>query len=158
MPRHHNPLIAMLLSVVAAFLLSILPLPEALNVWRPEWLLLVLVFWGMHAPQWLGIWLALILGIMLDVLLATPLGFYGLTAVVVMQLLQATQRWNGIFSVRQTALVVLGLVAVSRLIHYVILLIQGLAPEPLLFFLPVLSSAMMWPTTLLVLKRWSQRL
>ncbi|MEO6697921.1 MAG: rod shape-determining protein MreD [Paraperlucidibaca sp.] len=157
MPRHRNPLPGMLLSVIAALLLCVMPLPEELNPWRPEWLTLMLIFWGMHAPQWVGIWTALVLGVLLDVLLATPLGFYGLSAVIVMQLTQATQRWSGIFSVRQTTMLLLGLIAVSRGIHYVLLVLQNLTPDPALFFLPVLSSAMMWPTILLLLKRWSQR-
>jgi len=157
MPRHHNPFLGLLLSVIAALLLSILPLSSELNPWRPEWLTLILIFWGMHAPQWLGIWMALIFGVMLDVLLATPLGFYGLSSVVVIQLARATQRWPGIFSVRQTTLLVLGLILVSRVIHFILLTLQNLMPDPMIFFLPVLSSAMMWPTILLLLKRWSQR-
>ena len=157
MPRHHNPLFGVLLSVIAALLLSIMPLSSELNSWRPEWLTLILIFWGMHAPQWIGIWMALILGIILDVLLATPLGFYGLSSVVVMQLARATHRWSGIFSVRQTTLLVLGLILVSRVIHFVLLALQNLTPDPMVFFLPVLASAMMWPTILLLLKRWSQR-
>lgn len=157
MPRHRNPLLGMLLSVFVALLLSIMPLPEALVPWRPEWLMLLIIFWGMHAPQWFGIWFALTLGLVLDVLLATPLGFYGLSAVVVMQLTRATERWKGVFSVRQTTLYLVLLVAVARGIHYVVLAMQNLTPDASIFFLPVLSSAMMWPTLLLLLKRWSQR-
>jgi rod shape-determining protein MreD len=157
MPRHRNPLLGMVLSVIAALLLCVMPLPGGLNPWRPEWLTLILIFWGMHAPQWVGIWTALILGVLLDVLLATPLGFYGLSAVIVMQLTHATQRWSGIFSVRQTTMLLLCLIAVSRITNYLVLVLQNLAPDPTVFFLPVLSSAMMWPTILLLLKRWSQR-
>lgn len=157
MPRHRNPLLGMLLSVMAALTLSVMPLPEALNPWRPEWLTLIIIFWGMHAPRWFGIWFALILGLLLDVLLAAPLGFYGLSAVIVMQLTRSTERWQGVFSVRQTTLLLLALVAVTRGIHYVLLVMQNLTPDPILYFLPILSSAMMWPTILLLLKRWSQR-
>lgn len=158
MPKHRNPLLGMLLSSVVALMLSVMPLPDELNSWRPEWLMLVLVFWAMHAPNWFGLWLALVMGVLLDVLLATPLGFYGLVMVVVVQLTRATGQWSGIFSVRHTTLLLLALVALSRSIHYVVLSLQGQSPSDSSdFFLPVLSSALMWPTVLLLLKRWSQR-
>ena len=83
MPRRRSPALALLLSLIAGLLLSVLPLPEQLAAWRPEWVTLLLIFWVMHAPNWVGVWIALFVGILLDILLATPVGLHASSLVIV---------------------------------------------------------------------------
>ena len=111
MPRRRSPALALLLSLIAGLLLSVLPLPEQLAAWRPEWVTLLLIFWVMHAPNWVGVWIALFVGILLDILLATPVGLHASSLVIVVWLGRMTQRWTGVFSIRQTTVLVLLLVA-----------------------------------------------
>jgi len=157
MAKARSPFFALILSVMAALLMSILPLPEFLQAWRPEWLTLVLLFWVMHAPDWVGLWFGMILGLLLDVLLASPLGMHASALVVVIYVARMTQRWSGVFSVRQTTALVLLLILLGRLMTYAILSFRGEQPANLSFFLPALASALIWPTVLLSLRRWTQR-
>lgn len=147
----------MVLSLLLGMLLSVLPLPDVLQAWRPEWLTLVLLFWVMHAPLWVGIWTAVFLGYLLDILLATPLGLYASSLAVLVYFARITQRWSGVFSIRQTSALVFVLVLASRGIRYVEFTLLGEDPGSVHFFLPAIASALIWPTILLSLRRWTQR-
>lgn len=157
MSRYRSPLLPLPLSLILGLLLSVLPLPELLQPWRPEWLTLVLLFWVMHAPLLVGIWTAVFLGFLLDILLATPLGLYASSLAVLVYLARMTQRWSGVFSIRQTSALVFLLVLVSRGIRFIVLNILGQDPGSVDFFLPAIASALIWPTILLSLRRWTQR-
>ena len=157
MGNPRSPLLASIWSMLGALLMSILPLPDALQVWRPEWVMLVLIFWVMHAPSWVGLWFAFFMGILLDAFLVSPFGMHAFALVVVVYIARMTQRWSGVFSVRQTTALVLLLILSGRLASYVVLSLRGEGPDDLSYFLPALASALIWPTVLLSLRRWTQR-
>ncbi len=157
MSRRRSPFLPLVVSLLLSLLLSILPLPKELASWRPEWVTLVLVFWVMHAPLWVGVWTAAFMGLLLDILLAAPLGLFASSLVVVVYLGRVTQRWAGIFSIRQTTALVLLLVLAGRLVRYAELTLFGVPPVELSYLLPVAASALVWPTVLLSLRRWTQR-
>src|SRR5690554_6341059 len=80
------------LSVVASLVLSISLFPAGWFEFRPEWLGLVVFYWTFRTPAQFGIVLAWCLGLLLDVLEATPLGVnalaMGLIAFVVLTIHQ----------------------------------------------------------------------
>lgn len=157
MAKPRSPFLALIWSLTAALLMSILPLPDVLQPWRPEWVTLVLLFWVMHAPNWVGLWFGLFMGLALDILLASPLGMHASALIVVIYVARMTQRWSGVFSVRQTTALVFLLILLGRLMTYAELVLRGEQPADLVFFLPALASALIWPTVLLSLRRWTQR-
>lgn len=157
MARRPSPYSALAFSLVVGLLLSVLPLPPLLQDWRPEWLKLVVIFWVMNAPMVAGIWLAVFSGLLLDVLLAVPLGLNASSLVFIVYVARMTKRWSGVFSIRQTSLLVCLLLLGGRLLNHVELALAGDAPEGLSFYLPALSSALIWPTVMLSLRRWTQR-
>ena len=157
MAKARSPFFALIWSIAGALLMSILPLPDILQPWRPEWLTLVLLFWVMHAPNWVGLWFGMMMGLLLDILLASPLGMHASALVVVIYVARMTQRWSGVFSVRQTTALVFLLILLGRLMTYAQLAFRGEQPADLTFFLPAFASALIWPTVLLSLRRWTQR-
>ena len=66
-----NPLF-IALSLVAAFLLNLLPWGQWVGV--PDFVALVLVFWSIHEPRKIGISIAFMMGLLMDVNEATLLG------------------------------------------------------------------------------------
>ncbi len=155
--RRQNPLLAMVLSIFAALILTMLPLPQELSYWRPEWLLMVLVFWVLNEPQWFGIWMGFLLGLLLDVLLATPFGLHAMMLATVAYLTRLSYRWVRVFSIWQTGGLVFALVLAAFVIKLLLLNIVGRPPGSLLFWLPALSSFLVWPTVMLVLRPWNRR-
>jgi rod shape-determining protein MreD len=59
-------------SLIAAFLLNLLPWGRWIGV--PDFVALVLVFWGIHQPRKVGIGVAFFMGLLMDVHDATLLG------------------------------------------------------------------------------------
>ena len=55
-------------------MLAVIPLPQWLLWGRPEWIALVLIYWTIALPYRVGIFTALLLGIVVDVLEGAILG------------------------------------------------------------------------------------
>ncbi|MFP6780976.1 MAG: rod shape-determining protein MreD, partial [Gammaproteobacteria bacterium] len=70
-------------SFVAAFMLTALPLPERVVAWRPAWVALVLSYWCLALPQRIGVVIAWVIGLLLDVMHGSLLGqhAFGLSVV-----------------------------------------------------------------------------
>lgn len=146
-----------LLTLLVALLLAVVHLPESWPQWlgwlRPAWVAMVLFYWVMELPHRLGLVSAWVLGLLLDVLYADPLGLNGV--------LLASITWVGwrlyerlrMYSVLQQGGVVFLLVLVSEGAR---LVVQDLAFERgfswgMLF--PALVSFALWPFLYLLLTR-----
>lgn len=157
MHRHRNPAVALVVSVLLALLFSIMPLAEPMLLWRPDWLLLVVIYWALHAPRWLGVWSGLWLGLLLDVVMGTTLALHASGMVVAVYLAGMTQGWSGVHSLRATTLLVLGLVAAARLVQFALQLVVDPGVSFWLLWPGALASALVWPALMLMLRPWSQR-
>ena len=62
------------LSIIIALMLTILPLPLWAAWFRPEWLVLVAIYWSIALPHRFNIGVAWLLGLLLDALSGTILG------------------------------------------------------------------------------------
>lgn len=155
--RRGNPWVALPLSFFLAFVLAVLPLPQGLSYWRPEFVTMVLLFWVLNAPNVVGVWFAFLVGLLLDVLFATPFGVNALVLSLLAWMSRLSWRWITVFSVWQTSGLVLGLVFVGLVVKRVLLGIVAVAPDSLLYWLPALSSALVWPTVMVSLRRFSPR-
>ena len=83
-------------SLVAALALNMLPLGRV--VWTPDWVMVLLVFWGMHQPQRVGLGVAFLMGLCLDVYQSALLGQHALVYCLLMFCAQYTHRrllWFG---------------------------------------------------------------
>ena len=66
------------LSLVAALLLNLLPLPPIALALRPDFVALVLLYWCINQPQRIGMSVAFILGLLMDIGNASTLGQHAL--------------------------------------------------------------------------------
>ena len=71
------------LCLVVALVLMILPLPEWVQIYRPNFVTLVLIYWSMALPKRVGLWFAFFTGIILDTSQGTLLGQHTLALVVI---------------------------------------------------------------------------
>lgn len=72
-----------LITILLALVLSIMPLPLAIKAFRPDWLVLVILYWTIALPHRVNIGTAWVVGFMLDILLGTVLGVHALALSVV---------------------------------------------------------------------------
>lgn len=140
-------------SLVAAFLSNML-----LNigfwgraVWAPDLLALVLVFWGVHQPQRVGIATAFMFGLLMDVQQGSVLGQQALAYSVLNFLAITIHRRLLWFTVPSQTFQVLPLFLIAHLVELLIrMLIGGSFPGFLMFLAPVIE-ALLWPVVSVLL-------
>jgi rod shape-determining protein MreD len=118
---------------------------------------MVLIFWVLNAPNLVGVWTGFVLGLLLDVLQSTPFGLHSMMLATVGWLAQLSWRRVAVFSLAQTSLLVMVLVLISLIIKRILLGVVATAPNSWLFWLPALTSAMIWPTVMVSLRRFAPR-
>lgn len=156
MARRPSTVVALPLSIFLAVLLAALPLPQELSYGRPEFVSMVLVFWVLNEPGKVGVWTAFVLGLLMDVLMATTFGVYPLMLAVIAYLARLSYRWVTVFSVWQTGGLVFALVLAGLLVKSILLGILGTGPDSWLYWVPALTSALVWPTVMLSLRRFTR--
>ncbi|MEH6635749.1 MAG: rod shape-determining protein MreD [Halioglobus sp.] len=137
-----------LLTFIAAYVLAVLPLPQWLLWGRPEWVALTLIYWTIALPHRVGIVTSLALGVGLDVLEGAVLGQNAFALVVVALLSLTLYQRLRVYSVLQQAGVVFVLIGINQLICQWVQNLEGAGANSLLFLLPALSSALLWPVVL----------
>lgn len=152
MPTHHHGGWVIFTSFVAALLLTMLPLPEWAQTFRPEWITLVLIYWCMALPNRVSIGWAWVAGLMLDVTLGNLLGLHALTMSIVAFLTIKLYQRIRVYPLGQQALAILILVAMSQLLILWILGIIGTTPDSWTYWLPSISSAIIWPWVFVVMR------
>ena len=129
-------------SLIAALLLNMLPLGRV--AWMPDFMALVLVFWNVHQPLRVGIGLAFMFGLGIDVHQSSLLGQHALSYTALSFFATMIHRRLLWFSVPTQALQVLPLFAVAHGVELIIRLISGgTFPGWSLLMAPLLE-ALLW--------------
>ena len=130
-------------SLLAAFILDLLPFGRLLAV--PDFVALVLVFWKIHQPRRVGMGVAFLMGILIDVHSAARLGENALAYTLLSYGAIMLHRRVVAFPVLMQVLQVLPLFLVAQLVVLVVRLVVG-APFPgWAFFLESVTTALLWP-------------
>lgn len=143
-----NPLF-IALSMVGALLLNFFPLGRA--PYMPDFLAVTLVFWSVHQPRKVGIGLAFVGGLAMDVHQVALLGQHALTYTLLSFLAIMVHRRLLWFSVPSQAVQVLPVFVVAGALELGIrMLAGGTFPGAGVLLAPVLE-ALLWPIATLVL-------
>ena len=141
-----------ILTFLAAYVLAVIPLPAWLQWGRPEWVALTLIYWCIALPHRVGITTALLLGVGLDVLEGAILGQNAFALVVVALLSLMLYQRLRVYSLWQQAGVVFMLVGINQLICQWVQNLEEASVLSRLFLLPAVSSALLWPLVLHILR------
>ncbi len=145
--------IAMLKTVAGALILTLLPLPSWLEVIRPGFLALTVLYWSIVAPRAGGIALGWFCGLLLDAIEGPVLGEHALALALIAYLgVREHQR------IRSKPLFQQSLIVFAALIIYefVLFAIDGWTGHPLttpLRWIPTLTGALVWPAAAAILAR-----
>ena len=130
-------------SLIAALLLDMLPLGRV--PWMPDFLALVLVFWNVHQPQRVGIGLAFMFGLGVDVHQSALLGQHALSYTAMSFLATMIHRRLLWFTVPSQALQIMPLFALAHGVEVIIRMLSGgNFPGWTLLLAPVAES-LLWP-------------
>lgn len=145
-----------LVSFLVAALLTVVPLNAALDRIRPDWMLLVLLYWVLVLPHRIGVMWGFFLGLYHDVLTGTTLGQWALAYSVGAYFMLAAYKRMRVFPGLQQSAVVFLLVGSANLLAFLVQQSVGhtLYP-PYTILYPAAISALIWRPVCAVL-RWSQ--
>ncbi len=146
-------ILLLLVSVLVAFLLSIVGVPEFLLLWRPEWAALVVFYWVLEAPGRIGLVFAWSVGFLLDILEGTLMGMNALALALVAYLILSMHQRIKMFPILQQSFIVFLIVGISLMLCHWIKSVTGVRPGDMSFLLPAVSSALIWPLFYVVMRR-----
>ena len=149
--RRHGTM-TIFLSMVAALLLLVLPLPEWAQPFRPQWPALVLIYWSMALPQRVGVGSAWLLGFTADLLTESLLGLHALGFSLIAFIVLKLYRQIRVFPLWQQATGVLLLLLMERFLTTWIMGFVGEPPLSPLYWSAPLVGMLLWPWVFLVLR------
>ena len=140
------------LTLIAAFMLAMMPLPDWAQAFRPDWVTLVLIYWTMALPASIGVTVAWFAGLMLDVSHGALLGQHALGLVLVIYIIHAQHQRLRVASMLQQSMVIFFLLLLKQALVLWVSGIMGRAPDTWLYFMPSLTSALIWPWVYIILR------
>jgi len=146
-----------IISFFAAFILASMPLPAWLDNFRPDWVMLVVIYWAMTTPSKVGVTVAWCTGLLLDASYGTLIGQHAIGMVLVTYVIHIQHQRLRVASLLQQALVIFILLMIKQLLILWVDGMLGRTPDSWLYFLPVLTSTLLWPWTYFILndlRRW----
>jgi len=137
------------LSIVFAMILMLLPLPETLRFFRPEWVLMTLIYWAMALPYRVSVGTAWITGLFMDVMMGGVLGVLALSYSLVIYIIIKLHLQLRQYPVWQQALIIMLLILTANIVTVV------MSPKAVnwLVLLPVISSTILWPMIYMLLRK-----
>lgn len=144
-------------TLIFALMLHMWPLPDWLEYARPEWMTLVLLYWALAMPERIGVTIAFLAGLLIDVTQGAILGQHALGLVIIVFVVQLEYQRIRVFSLAQQALVVFMLLITKQVLTLWVTGIVGQAPDLGLYFLPSLVGAILWPWIFLILRDLRRR-
>ncbi len=154
--RHHGAF-TILASFLLALVLTVLPLPEVAQSFRPQWVALILIYWCLALPERVGIGIGWTCGIVLDVMTGTLLGQNALGLSLVAFLTLKLHQRTRLFPLWQQALTVLVLLLVERLLFLWVLGAVGQATPSLWYWMPPFVGMLLWPWLYVILRDTQRR-
>ena len=136
------PVIATLL---VGLMLTILPLPESIEPFRPDWLALLVIFWAMQLPRTWSIGTAWIIGIVLDVSYGTLLGQHALALCVIAFITVRFHLLMRVFPLSQLSATVFALLALYQFLLFWINGVAGVTAQAMDYWGPVITGTLVWP-------------
>lgn len=138
----HLPVV---LSIVIALALTMLPLPRALDLFRPDFVLLIMIFWALSVPRSYSVGIAFLVGIVLDVSQGTLLGQHALGLTVIAFLTVRFHLQMRVFPLLQLTAFVFALNALYRFLLFWVNGVAGISAPAPVYWAPVLGSLVIWP-------------
>lgn len=137
--------LAVPLTFIMAFILTLLPMPDW-TVWlRPAWVVLVLIYWVMAVPHRVNVGTAWCVGLFLDILNGTLMGEHALGITMVAYIVGRMHSRLRMFPLIQQGFCVFLLVLLYQFILFCIQGFIGNLPSSPLYWVSPVTSMLLWP-------------
>ena len=132
------PYLSVLGTLIVALMLTMLPLPKAVEAFRPDWLALVLIFWVMMLPRGISVGVPCVTS-------STLLGQHALALCVVAAITARFHLQMRVFPVSQMTATVLALLGLYQFLLFWINGVAGITAPPVHYWGPLVTGTILWP-------------
>ena len=143
--------IPVVVTIIVALMLSVMPLPDWLEAFRPDWIAITMIYWAMMLPRTWSVGSAWIIGLVLDVAQGTLLGQHALALCVIVFVTVRMHLLMRVFPIGQLIAAVFSLQALYQFILFWINGVAGVPVAAVHYWGPVISGAIVWPGVVSVL-------
>jgi rod shape-determining protein MreD len=142
-----------IITLLLALMLSIMPMPISIDAFRPDWVLVVIIYWCIALPSKVNVITAWVVGLILDVLLGSVLGVHAAAMALSVYIVVVNFQKIRNFSLWQQALII-GVSA--ALYHLIVFWLQRFLSDVIFlpsYLYPVLTTIILWPWAFLLLRK-----
>lgn len=144
-------------SLLIALALMILPMPSAMEPYRPQWIALLTLYWCLTIPERFGVFAAFGTGLTLDVLSGSLFGQHALGLSMIAYIVVQLHRRVRLFPLWQQAIFVWGLLLIERLLNLWVLAATGQILPGWPYWAATLSGLLLWPWLLAIMNDLCRR-
>lgn len=148
---------AIVASFIVAFMLTALPLPDWAAPWRPAWVALVLAYWCLALPQRIGVLIAWLVGLLLDVMHGSLLGQHAFGLAIVAYIVVIYHQQIRVYPFFRQALVMGSLIFVYTAAMLLVYNFIGSMQYGYQYLLAAITSALIWPWIFIVLRDYRRK-
>lgn len=141
------------LSLVVACLLMVVPMDFHWRAYRPEFVVLLVIYWSMFAPQYFGLLSAWLVGLGVDILEFAPLGYNAMGLLLVSYIAYLVYQRTRNYVIWHQAVWIFVLVGVFQLFSHWLGGFLGLNIDRPLLLVAALLSALLWPLLVVLMGR-----
>lgn len=134
-----------IITFVVALMLTIMPLPGAIDPFRPDWVALLVIFWAMQLPRTWSVGTAWIIGIIVDVTQGTLLGQHALALCCIAFITVRFHLLMRVFPLSQLTATVFAVLALYQFLLFWINGVAGVTAPAVTYWGPVIVGTVLWP-------------
>jgi len=149
-PRNGTNVILITLGI--ALFLTILPMPQWAESFRPQWVAMTLIYWSLAIPERVGVFWAWGTGLVLDVTSGTVLGQHALSLSIPVYLAVELHARIRVFPMLQQAVSIWVLLLVERLLSLWVIGATGHPTPTLWYWMPTFAGMLLWPWLFILLR------
>ncbi|SDY59162.1 rod shape-determining protein MreD [Nitrosomonas sp. Nm58] len=132
-------------SLLIALLFNLLPLQEIILLLRPDFVAITLLYWSVNHPQRIGMSLAFIAGLVMDVSNSSILGQHALAYCLITFFGMILHRRLRLFNVFQQAPQIFWMLLITQFAVFLTGMLGGTYFLDWYYFFPSVTGALLWP-------------
>ena len=140
----HTSLVSVYLTLLIALLCQLYPWVGQGIIFRPAFMLVVLLYWLLRAPNLCNVGTAWLAGLLVDLATGSLLGQHALSFTITSYIALTYQRRLVLFNGWQLAGYVLALLIIERIVILLLKVFAGNENPGLQYFWPVVAGLLLW--------------
>jgi len=140
------------LSFGVAMFMNLLPLPHIIQLFKPDFVALVLIYWVMAIPDRMGVISGWIVGLFVDALYGNVLGIHAMSFALMAYLILMTYHRLRLFPRWKQSINIAVVIGIHMLVAFVLRNFLKPISSSYVYWLPLVGAMLFWPWIFILLR------